>query len=56
MYLRWYELKSKHGTITIKASSEEEAIEEAAERWNCSEDEILCTGHSPYYRGRRLWQ
>ena len=56
MSLRWYDLKSKHGTITIKASSEEAAKEEAAERWNCSEDEILCTGHSPYYRGRRLWQ
>ena len=55
MALKWYDLKSRHGTITIKANSEAEAKEEAADRWNCSEDEILCTGHSPYYGGRRLW-
>lgn len=53
--LRWYDLKSRHGCILIKASSEEAAKEEAAERWNCSAEEIVCTGHQPYYGGRRLW-
>lgn len=54
-YLRWYDFRSKHGTITIKAENEETAKEEAAERWKCSEDEIVCTGHSPYHGGQRLW-
>lgn len=53
--LRWYDFRSRCGTISIKAESEEEAKEEAAERWNVSEDEIVCTGHQPYNGGRRLW-
>lgn len=53
--LRWYDFRSSCGTISIKAESEEEAKEEAAERWNVSEDEIVCTGHQPYHSGRRLW-
>lgn len=52
---RFYDLRSKHGTITIKADSEAEAKEEAAERWSCAEDEIVCTGHMPYYGSRRLF-
>lgn len=55
MVLRWYDMKSKHGTITIKAKSEEQAKEEAAERWNCAEEEIVCTSNTPYYGGRRLF-
>ena len=53
--LKWYDFKSSRGTITIKAENEEAAREEASERWNISEDEIVCTGHQPYYSGRRLW-
>ncbi len=53
--LKWYDLKSPHGTITIKADNEEAAKEEAAERWKCDEDEIICTGHQPYFGGRVLW-
>lgn len=53
--LRYYDLRSKHGTITIKARSEAEAKAEAAERWNCSADEIVCTGYKPYYGSRRLF-
>lgn len=56
MRLNWYDLKAAgYGTITIKAMTEEEAKEEAAERWKCSEDEIICTGHKPYFGGCRLW-
>lgn len=53
--LKWYDLKSSRGTITIKAETEEAAKEEASERWNISEDEIVCTGHQPYFGGRVLW-
>lgn len=53
--LKWYDLASKHGTISIKAENQEQAKEEAAERWGCSEDEIVCTGHTPYCGGRRLF-
>lgn len=53
--LKWYDFKSSRGTITIKAENEEAAREEASERWNISEDEIVCTGHQPYNSGRRLW-
>ena len=52
--LRWFDLRSKHGTITIKANNEAQAKEEAADRWKCSEDEIVCTGHKPYYGGRKI--
>lgn len=56
MALKWYDFRSKeHGSITVKGESEDEAREEAAERWNCSEDEIVCTGHVPYFGGRKLW-
>lgn len=53
--LRWYDLRSPYGTLMIKANNEEAAKEEAAERWNCSEEEIVCTGHQPYFSGRVLW-
>lgn len=53
--LRWYDLWSPYGTMMVKANNEEAAKEEAAERWDCSEDEIVCTGHSPYYGGRKLF-
>jgi hypothetical protein len=53
--LNWYDLASRQGTISIKASSETQAKEEAAERWGCSEDEIVCTGSTPYHGGRRLF-
>jgi hypothetical protein len=48
MALRWYDLRSPHGTITVKASSEAAAREEAAERWSCGTDEVICTGHTPF--------
>lgn len=51
---RYYDLRSPYGTITIKAKSEAAAKEEAAERWGCSEDEIVSTGNKPYC-GRRLF-
>jgi hypothetical protein len=53
--LRWYDFRGPCGTITIKATSEATAREEAAERWNCGENEIVCTGHTPFFGGRRLW-
>ena len=55
MALKWYDLRSPYGTIMIKATNEEQAKEEAAERWNCSEEEIVCVGHTPYYGGRVLF-
>lgn len=54
--LKWYSFRAKgYGSIMIKGVDEETAREEAAERWNCSEDEIVCIGHEPYNGGRRLW-
>ena len=50
--LQWYELRSSHGTITIKARYQWEAIQEAAERWNCSEEEIICVAWGPYHPKR----
>ena len=50
MDLKWFELRSeKHGSITIKARYQWEAIQEATDRWNCDEDEIVCVGYVPYY-------
>lgn len=45
---RWFELSSQHGTIAIAANNERAAKEEAADRWRCGEDEIICTGHKPF--------
>lgn len=54
--LRWYDFRGPQGqTISIKGKSEAEAREEAAERWACDEEKIVCTGHTPYYGARRLW-
>ena len=53
--LKWYDFRSRCGTISIKAESEQKALEEAAERWNIPEDEIVCTSCQPYNGGRRLW-
>ena len=47
--LRWYDFKNKNGaTITIKGRFEAEAKQEAAERWNCDAEDLICTGHTPY--------
>ena len=54
--LRWYYFRSKSGsTIASKGRSEAEAKEDAADRLNCGEDELVCTEHEPYYGGRKLW-
>ena len=53
--LTWYDFRSRYGTITIKGESEAQALSEAADRWNCTEDEIQCTGSTPYYGGQRLF-
>lgn len=57
--LRWYDFRGPEGTITVKGTSEAEAREEAAERWKCGEDEVVCTGHKPfntYLAGARVWR
>ena len=47
--LRWYEFRSAGGaTISIKARSEAEAKEEAADRMGVAEDAILCVSHHPF--------
>lgn len=47
--IRWYELCSKKGsTISIAANNEAKAKEEAADRWGCGVDEVVCTGHKPF--------
>ena len=48
--LRWYEFRSKQGTITCKGKTEHQARLEAAERIGASTDELICIGHSPYYQ------
>lgn len=45
---RWYDIKSLHGTISIAANNEAKAKEEAADRWGCGVDEVVCTGHKPF--------
>ncbi|MBR3240698.1 MAG: hypothetical protein IKO68_10970 [Oscillospiraceae bacterium] len=52
MALRWYDLRGPGGTITIKERSETAAKAEAAERWACGSDEIICVGHDAF--GRQL--
>ena len=51
MALRWYDLRSKYGSITIKERSETAAKAEAADRWGCGSDEIVCVAHEAF--GRR---
>lgn len=47
--LRWYDFQNKNGaTITVKGRFETEARTEAAERWNCEVEDLICTGHTPY--------
>lgn len=48
MALRWFDLRSAYGSITVKARSENDAKKEAAERWGCGTDEIICIGHAPF--------
>ena len=48
MALRWFDLRSAYGSITVKARSENDAKKEAAERWECGTDEIICIGHAPF--------
>ena len=50
MALRWYNIRGKGGNITIKARSEMEARQEAAERWGCGTDETICVGHEGFGR------
>ena len=51
MGLKWYDWRSNgHGEITTKGTSEAQAREEAADRLNCGEDEIVCTGHRPFWQ------
>ena len=49
MALKWYELRSADGrTIEIKGRFEAEAKREAAERWDCACEDVVCTGHKPF--------
>ena len=50
MGLKWYELRSRYGSIIIKARYEWEAVREAARRWNCRDEEIVCVGWTSYKR------
>lgn len=50
MALRWYDLRSKYGSITIKERSETAAKAEAADRWGCGSEEIVCVAHTPFGR------
>lgn len=47
--LRWYDFRSAGGaSISVKARSEAEAREEAAERMGVAEDEITCVAHHAF--------
>lgn len=48
MALRWYDIRGKAGSITIKARSEMEARQEAAERWGCGTEETVCVSHQAF--------
>ena len=50
MALRWYDLRGPGGSITIKERSEQAAKAEAADRWGCGSDEIVCVGHEAFGR------
>ena len=47
--MKWYDiLTDGHGTIMIKANSEAEAKQEAADRLGCSVDDIIIVGCEDY--------
>lgn len=46
--MKWYHMRGKSGTISVKASHGVAAKAEAAERWGCSSDEIEITGEELY--------
>lgn len=49
--LRWFHFLAPSGaSITCKGYWEGQARMEAAERMNCEDDELICTGWEPYYK------
>lgn len=44
---RWFDFTGPTGTVTEKASYETAARRAAAERLNCEEHELICTGWEP---------
>ncbi len=49
--LRWFHFLSPCGaSISCKGYWEGQARTEAAERMNCEDDELICTGWEPYYK------
>lgn len=44
---RWFDFVGPTGTVSEKASYETAARRAAAERLDCEEDELICTGSTP---------
>lgn len=48
--LRWFHFTGPCGSaISCKGPYEQKARAEAADRLNCEEEQLVCTGWDPYY-------